>query len=170
MSSSNDIGSNELEIKTLEQTDELSTFDCSNADLMGLNEFIHSEALQYQEENLGVTYLFFYNKEIVGFATLVMSQIEAKWGNIQVKIKNYPALLIGRLAVHNIYRDRSIGKNICLWCVSKAKQLSREVGCRLVVVLTQGETVKFYQKCGFEIVPGHEKKPKIWMYLQLPTK
>jgi N-acetylglutamate synthase-like GNAT family acetyltransferase len=139
---------------------------------MGLNEFIHEEALQYQKENLGVTYLFFHRERIVGFVTLAMSQIETRETAfrlpLKVTIKNYPALLIGRLGTANDYRRRNVGKNICLWSVSTTKNLSREVGCRLVVVMTNINKVEFYSHCGFELVPKCEKKDKKWMYLQVP--
>jgi predicted GNAT family N-acyltransferase len=174
MSSQNDISSNNLEVKILERSDDLSTFDCGKDDVMGLNEFIHFEAHQFQKENLGVTHLFLYNKQIVGFATLAMSQIEIKLAQyilpIKVKIKYYPALEIGRLAIHNDYRGRHVGRCVCLWCLSLAKRLSKDVGCRLIVVLTEGKPVEFYKKCGFEVVPKYENKQRKWLFLQVPQE
>lgn len=174
MPSQDRISPSDLAVRVLEQTDDLSTFDCSRNDIMGLNEFIHSEAKQFQKEGLGVTHLFFYNDEIVGFATLSMSQIEIKYARyilpLQVKIKYYPALQIGRLAIDNRYRDRGLGKSICLWCLSLAQKISKKIGCRLVTVLTEGEPVKFYEKCSFKIFPRFEKKRRKWMYLQVPRE
>ena len=172
MSTEKDIPAAQLTVKTLEQSDELSRFDCSKNDSMGLNEFIHSEATRYQEEKLGVTYLFYYVCQTVGFATLAMSQIEIKEAPylvpIKVKIKDYPALLIGRLATHNEYRQRNVGESICLWCLETAKELSKKIGCKLVLVLTEGKPVDFYRKVGSEVFPKYEKKTKKWMYLQIP--
>lgn len=68
----------ELSFRVLQQSDDLTEFDCSLNDSMGLNEFIRREALDYQREKLGVTYLFYYRNEVVGFATLAMSGIEIK--------------------------------------------------------------------------------------------
>lgn len=171
MSSQTDIDFNELETKVLERSDDLSTFDSRADDVMGLNEFIHNEAMQYQEENLGVTHLFLYNEQIVGFATLAMSQIEVKLKpsilSFSATIKYYPVLLIGRLAVDNNFRGRNVGTNICLWCLGLAKELSKKVGCRFVVVLTEGKAVEFYKKCNFRIIPKHEKKERKLMYLQV---
>lgn len=172
MPSQEDIKFQELEFKILERSDDSSTFDCSEDDVMGLNEFIHSEAIQYQEENLGVTYLFLCNKQIIGFATVAMSRMEIKLAPsilpFHVEIKYFPALLIGRLAVHNEFRDRNVGANICLWCLGFARELSKKVGCRLIVVLTEGKIVDFYKKCNFKVVPKYEKKKKVLMYLQVP--
>lgn len=172
MPSPKDIRFQELRFKILERSDDLSAFDCSKDDVMGLNEFIHSEAMQYQKENLGVTYLFLYNKQIVGFATVAMSQMEIKYAPhilpFHVDIKYFPALVLGRLAVENEFRDRNVGAHICLWCLGLAKELSKKVGCRLVVVLTEAEVVDFYKKCSFKVVPKFEKKKKVLMYLQVP--
>jgi len=168
----NDIDFHDLEVKVLEDSDDLSAFDCSKNDIMGLNEFIHSEAMQFQKENLGVTYLFLYNGQIVGFTTIAMSQIEMKLTPLilpfPVTMKYYPALKIGRLAVDNNYRDRDIGTNLCLWCLHSAKELSERIGCRFIVVLTKGRQVDFYKKCSFKIIPKYEKKKKVFLYLQMP--
>jgi GNAT superfamily N-acetyltransferase len=175
MQPTNKVKSEDLSFKVLTENHDLSAFDCSKDDALGLNEFIHHEAQQYQKEQLGVTYLFFYKGQIVGFATLLMGQIEIKYAPylipFKVTTKYFPALLIGRLATDNRYRRRDIGRNICLWCVKKATELSKQVGCRLILVLTEGKPVEFYaDKCGFEIFPRFEKKTKKWMYLQIPQK
>jgi hypothetical protein len=119
MSTSEYIKAEELRFEILNEQHDLSKFDCSKDDEMGLNEFIHDEALQFQKENLGITYLFFHNTVIVGFATLAMSQIEIKQTKIKLSfetdIRDYPALMIGRLATDNSYRSRHVGLNITLW-------------------------------------------------------
>jgi len=172
MSTSEYVKAEELRFEILNARHDLSRFDCSKDDEMGLNEFIHEEALQFQKENLGITYLFFHNNNVVGFATLAMSQIEIKQTKIKLpfetEIRDYPAAMIGRLATDNNYRGRHIGLNISLWCVSKAKQLSSEIGCRLIIILTNDKKSSFYKNCGFEIVPKYERKAKKWMYLPIP--
>ncbi len=172
MPTSESVKPEELHFEILNDRHDLSHFDCSLNDEMGLDEFIHDEALAFQRENLGITYLFFYNNAIVGFATLAMSQIEIKDTKVRLPIKttirDYPAVMIGRLATSNEFRDRSVGQNICLWCVSKAKQLSKEIGCKLIITLTNDAKARFYEKCGFDIVPKSEKSPRKWMYLTIP--
>lgn len=167
-----DIKAEELRFEVLNERHNLDSFDCSFEDEMGLNEFIHNEALQFQKENLGVTYLFFYKDAIVGFATIVMSQLEIKLTKISLpfktSIRDYPALMIGRLASSNDYRHRHVGENMCLWCLSKAKQLSKELGCRLIIVMTRDKKTTFYTNCGFDMIPKCEKREKKWMYLPVP--
>lgn len=174
--STDNIKAEDLSYRVLQCSDDLSKFDCSLGDSMGLNQFIHSEALDYQREKLGITYLFFYQREVVGFATLAMSGIEIKHApallstilSSRVSVKDYPALLIGRLGTRNDFRRRNIGRKICLWCLDTAKELSEKIGCKLVIVMTMGEPVTFYRKVGFEVFPRYEKKEKKWMYLKIP--
>jgi len=44
--------------KILSSETDLSGFDCSINDELGLNDFIHNNALKYQQEGMGVTHLF----------------------------------------------------------------------------------------------------------------
>ena len=172
MSQKRYIASNELTYEILTDQHDLSTFDCSEQDDMGLNEFIHQEAIGFQREKMGITYLFYYHQTIVGFATLAMAQIEIKLTKItlpfKTTVKDYPALMVGRLATDNRYRGMHVGKNICLWCMSKGRQLSQEIGCKLIIILTKEGKQNFYGSCNFEMVPKFENKEKKWMYLRVP--
>lgn len=174
MSINDDIDTTDLEIKVLESSDDLTSFNYSKNDIMELNEFIHKQALLYQKENLGVTYLFFYQDKIVGFVTIAMSQIEVKETPtllpFPMTIKYYPALKIGSLAVGNDYRAKNVGTNICLWSLFFTKQLSKQIGCRFIVVLTQGKTIDFYEKCNFEILPKYKNKKKVFLFLKIPQQ
>ena len=121
--------------KILDEDDDVSSFTCGVGDI---DEFIQKEALGFQKERLGVTYLFMHNKELVGFATLSMADLkrekmEAK-DRLQSKIENYPALLIGQLAVCEELQGQDIGTFICDFCFDRALRFSKRVGCRFMFV------------------------------------
>jgi hypothetical protein len=145
--------STDFEIKKLDETDDLSVFDCSENDDLGLDEFLHDQAQMYQNEKMGITYLFYKGNQIAGYITVAMGSINVKKTEVDIpdfEKRRYPALLLGRVGVHNSFRRRSVGKCMCLWCVGLAQQLSFELGCRFIVLATQGESrVKFYKECGF---------------------
>ncbi len=86
--------------KILDQNDDVSSFSCGVKDM---DEFIQKEALDFQKERLGVTYLFMHDNDLVGFATLSMADLKREKLEAQHRpqsnIENYPALLIGQLAV-----------------------------------------------------------------------
>ena len=85
-----------IAVRKLEEEDDLSRFDCSKDDHMGLNEFIHEEALDFKQNRLSITYLFFYEGKIIGFVTLSMADIRAEQieedQRIPVNIKTFPGL------------------------------------------------------------------------------
>lgn len=114
--SSTKLGLQQLNIKQLEEQTDISSFDCSKEDTLGSHEFIHKEAKQYQKECMGSTYLFHLEDVFVGYVTVAMHAIEVKETRLRIvtNMKSYPALLLGRLGVHNDYRMRNIGRSICL--------------------------------------------------------
>jgi predicted GNAT family N-acyltransferase len=146
-------------IKKLNSHTDLSKFDCSKDDELGLNGFIHKEALKYQQNGEGVTHLFYRNNKIVGFVTLAMGSIRKD--KIAVSLVDYdkvnvPAMLLGRLAVDNSERDKGVGTYLLEYCVGFAVKLAKNtVGCRFVtLVTTKGSRASFYAKHGFKKVDG----------------
>jgi GNAT superfamily N-acetyltransferase len=162
----------DFSVKKLDEETDLSGFDCSENDDLGLDEFIHKEALDYQKEGMGVTHLFYADDKIAGYITLAMGSIGVRMTELEIEIydkKRYPALWLGRLAVHNKLRRRAVGKCMILWCIGLAQRVSAELGCRFIALVTKGEDrIKFYTECGFRECPIDlkEKEMKI-MYFQL---
>jgi len=154
----------QLTVEKLSPEHDLSNFNCSDEDISKVNEFIQEQALKYQNENMGVTHLFFYKDEIVGFVTLSMTYIEGKeapdegdlayFGN-----KKPPSMLIGQLGVDNIVRRRGLGRLLCDWCEGIAIELNKKVGCRYLVLHTERELIQFYEKCGFITKKPNKKSP-----------
>jgi len=150
------------------------SFTCDNGDEMGLNEFYHKEAFEYQDERLGITHQFRYLGRVVGFVTLAMTDIERvkipEEDQLFLHQKVYPALLIGRLASHNDCRDRGVRTYLCRWCIGFAIKTSLNVGCRYVALETIEKRVEWYQGRGFKILERvqHEGKPDtFWMYQKI---
>jgi hypothetical protein len=121
--------------KVLDKDDDVSTFSCGNKDI---DDFIQKEAFIFQEQCLGVTYVFNYESKLIGFATLCMGHLNkekmAFKDRLLKRIKSYPSLLIGELAVRNDYQGNDIGTFICDFCFDRAVRLSKILGCRFLVV------------------------------------
>ncbi len=168
---------NDFSVKKLDAQTDLAEFDCSENDNLGLDEFIHKEALDYQKESMGITYLFYNSDKIAGYITVAMGSIGVKMTTLRLDIFGdkirYPAILLGRLAVQNGLRRRAVGKCMTLWCIGLAQRLSAEIGCRFIVLVTKGESrVKFYNECGFQETSIDQKKKSSeeemkMMYFQL---
>jgi hypothetical protein len=161
--SSTKFAPDDFSVKKLDAQTDLSGFDCSENDNLGLDEFIHKEALGYQKESMGTTYLFYNSEKIVGYITVAMGSIGVKMTTLHLDIFGdkirYPAILLGRLAVQNGLRRRAVGKCMTLWCIGLAQRLSAEIGCRFIVLVTKGESrIKFYNECGFQESHIDQKK------------
>ena len=172
-----ELNSTSVQIKKLEAGDDLSNFSCNLEDDLGCDDFIHNtdEALVYQKERFGITYLFRIGDEIIGYATISMGSISSKsiGGRDKelVPLKEFPCLLIGRLGVSNTRRKSHVGSYLCEWCVGRAAKYSFDIGCRYVVLFTTFEKFEsFYKKCEFECVDEFkvtDKKRKVWLFQRI---
>lgn len=155
----------------LTQNDNVKLFLCNNADI---DQFIHDEALIYQEKCLGITYVFKHKDRIIGFATLCMGHINKHKmptnQRLPKRIPSYPALLIGQLAVCEDQQNNKIGTFICDYCLDKANKLSQILGCRFLLVDAVPEAVKFYSDYGFILAPKQEKEPQKLMFLDITKR
>lgn len=169
MSSEPSIDFDRLTITKLSPTHNLSAFDATDCELQ---EFIRDEALAYQKEALGVTYLVILESSIVAFFTLAMNSIPTEKLELQeiIRIRGkvnhpYPALLLGRLAVDKEWQSKGIGSFILEWVFGLARSLSASVGCRYVCLHCRDHMVKYYGDRGFERCEIEKKlnEPN-WMY------
>ncbi len=60
-----------------------------------------------------------------------------------------PALLVGYLAVHEMWEGLGVGRHMMYWAMRKARDYSRSIGCRTVVVYPLPDAIAFYEKIGF---------------------
>ena len=160
----------DLTFQILSEDSDLSFFHCDRNDELGVDEFIHKEALDYQRGHYGVTYLFYYEDRLVGSVTIAMAYVETSEipeseVDENLEIKQYPSMLIGQLGVDNDHRGIDIGTALCGWCVGKAVEFSKVVGCRYVSALTNEKIVEFYRKCGF--MTRSAKKKRVLMIKRL---
>jgi predicted GNAT family N-acyltransferase len=144
-------------LKVLSADVDLSGFDCSLDDELGLNDFIHNDAWRYQQKGMGVTYLYYRDNKIVGFITISMSSIKVSRTKVRVRgyeDDSYPALGFGRIGVANDERGNRYAGELMKYFIEFAKlKAVSEIGCRFIVLVTkQGFRVPLYKKYGFEVV------------------
>jgi GNAT superfamily N-acetyltransferase len=155
----------------LKEQDDLSEFYCSNEDI---NEFIHDEAKEFQNERLGISYVFLYDGRPVGFVTLSMAHLRRKRmkseDRLRIEIENYPALQIGQLAVCTDLERQDIGTFLCDFSLGKAYQFSEEVGCRFLVLNAKRDVIGFYEGYGFKLLPDQEERREPVMFLNIFSK
>ncbi|MFZ1127558.1 GNAT family N-acetyltransferase [Methanoregula sp.] len=147
------IGIEELQFLVL--TDEhrslLPTFKCKNNELRG---FLIENALDSQRDKTASTRLVIYNGRLVGYFTLVTDVIKKKEivdgdGEPTFQYSNYPALKIARLATHQDYENRHIGRSMLKKIYTIWIEFSHYIGCRIITVDAKPEAVGFYEKFAF---------------------
>jgi predicted GNAT family N-acyltransferase len=157
--------------KILDESDDTSKFSCGKKEI---DEFIQKQALSFQAQSLGVTYLFHQGADLVGFATLCMGHINkhkiASQDRLTQQVNSYPALLIGQLAVCEAHQGEGVGTYICDFCFDRAIRLSHRVGCRFLVVDALESAVEFYLKYGFTLAPKQEKEKQKLMFLDITKR
>jgi len=89
-------------------------FDSEDEDL---NDFIFNESLDYCRENLAIVYLVYQGDTVLGYFSLSSDSVKVN-NKLDIKLKYYPSLKIGRLAVDKKFKGRY-------------RILDNKVGCRI---------------------------------------
>lgn len=143
----------ELDIVKLSSGFDLSAFDCGDPDL---NSFLKDDALLYQKGSLAVIYLCLYKNHIVGYFSLSSDAIRLDFEEKESmpepkrRLGEYPAVKIGRLAVHKDFRKHGIGTFLIKAVIGKiSDEIVKEIGCRFITVDAYDQAIDFYKKLDF---------------------
>lgn len=156
-------------ITPLRKGDDFSRFSCGDDDL---DDFIRNDAFGYQEDQYAFTYVArTYGHVPVAFYSVVMDGIKKERipDKEELEIPSIPCYKIARLAVDEGYKGKDMGETLLFDCIYQAKELSREIGCRLVIVDSKQDSVGFYLKYGFEYTAKYKKQKHPTLYLDLLT-
>lgn len=74
-------------------------FDSGDEDL---NEFLYKESIDCCKSNLAVVYLVFYEDKLIAYFSLSSDSVKVN-SKLDIKLKYYPSMKIGRLAVDKEY-------------------------------------------------------------------
>nr|WP_320119754.1 GNAT family N-acetyltransferase [uncultured Marinifilum sp.] len=151
-----------------------SNFDCDNEDL---NEFFIEDALNYSKELIGKTYSFILDEKpeiILGAFTVSNDSLKVNSLNNGCKkrvrrkiphakyMKNYPAVLIGRLGVHKDFKGQKVGSQILDFIKLWFTDGKNKTGCRFIIVdaYNNPQALKFYESNGFKYLHTNEETEK----------
>ena len=156
--------SNTIKLIRLEPDTEILPFDCGDTDLNG---FLFDDAKNYSKDLIAVTYLIQENDMTIAYFNYLNDKIShtdldgsiekfaARVGIILLPkekshYKSYPAVKIGRLAVHIDYqKGGGYGKKI----INFTKGLftnKNKTGCKFITVDAYRDSLTFYEKMGFK--------------------
>lgn len=155
-----------LHFLPLSRDSDISAFSCGHADL---DEFLHEDSIEYQQERLSVTRLAYQDDDLVGFFTLVtdcidVKQVEPEDGKKGYPYRKYPAIKIARLGTDTRYQHIGIGFQMLSEILATTIELSDYVGCRIITVDSKQESVGFYERFGFKRATKKTSDP-VHMYM-----
>lgn len=145
-------------------------FDCGDEDL---NEFLLVDSFSNIENSLSIIYLCLYDGIVVAFFSLSADSIKIN-EPLEINYPMYPAIKIGRLAVHKDYQGIHIGSILLDWIVGFCLELGSDVGIRFISIdaYNQEKTKEFYYKNLFEELQPKKNKNRrnVPMYRDLCIK
>lgn len=124
-------------------------------------DHLQKDALNEQNRKIGTTWVWAYDDRVaLGYVTLAAYSVNKRYlendrkytGTEQFPYGTIPALLIGQLATHEEYERQGVGKRMVAWATKAAMDLSKIVGCRMVVVHPYDDVVGWYEKQKFKKV------------------
>ena len=159
----------DLEVPTiikLTENHEILHFDCGDKDL---NEFLYDDAKPHYSNLLSVTYLLEKDGKTAAFFSvlndkLCIEDLDSKnqWKKIfqgrlnqRKRFKSYPAVKIGRFAVHQEFQRAHLGGSLLDyikgWFISNNK-----TGCMYLTVDAYKDSLRFYEKNQFNYLSNRD--------------
>lgn len=142
-------------IEPLRREHAVEHFTCGEA---ALDEFLGRFALPSQQANASRTYVAVINDAVVGFYTLVASEVA--YANAPLRLSKgqarhpIPLMLLARLAVHRNYQGRRLGSGLLADAMKRALEAAQILGIRALAVHAKNEAAEqFYMHFGFSPSP-----------------
>lgn len=159
---------------------DLSAFDCGRKDI---NDFFRNDALDYQKELFGKTYLFSPRDDLNTVAaafTVANASIftrllpNSRQKKIGYEIRhskgqiNYPAVLLGRLGVDVRFSGFKLGRQIVEFVAQWFAGPENKSGCRHLIVDAYNEDwlLDFYDECSLKPIFGSENQEREYRQIE----
>lgn len=158
---------------------DVAGFSCGDEDL---DSFFATDCFAYAKQLLGKTYCFKLDSEpqrVVCTFTLSNAsirvddlpnsrkkKIEADIPHVK-SLKDYPAVLIGRLGVSKDFRSKHIGSDVLEYIKYWFIDAHNKTGCRFVIVdaYNKPSVMSFYERNGFKSVFSTEDQEKAYRHI-----
>ena len=145
-------------IRKIQDGETIQSFDCGDSEL---NDFLLYRANDYRESLLAVSYIYEEDKDIVAYFSLynyslsysdfiekkLFNKINRRINNSK-RMKQYPAIKIGRFAVNKDLNKKGIGSSL-LDIIKYSLVNNPQSGCRFITVDAYNTAIDFYLKNSF---------------------
>lgn len=155
-------------------------FTCGNDDM---DDFFKHDVLDYAQYHMGKSYCFrlanqpekivcafTVSTDSIRISTMPRSRRDKMWSitHHQKRLRRYPGILIGRLAVAKEFAGKGIGSELLYIIKQMFLDPNLRAGCRFLIVdaKNEPEVIPFYEKNGFKILIPSELQED--MYIDPP--
>ncbi len=145
----------DFRIEKLSRHHAVETFDCGEE---ALNRFLHRFAFTNQQANASQTYIALADSMVIGFYTLVVSEVT--YDDAPERLKKglgrhpVPLMLLARLAVSCMWKGRGIGSGLLKDAMLRTVQAADIGGIRALAAHAKDDTARaFYEHFGFIASP-----------------
>lgn len=157
--------------KLTEEGIDFSDFTCENKDF---EIYLKDKDLAIKDdlEDISKLWLFVHmpDMKVVGYVTLVMSQLSRFQHNSLMGLSRHdhiPGVLISEMARDIRYRQNGIGGRMIDFVATIGTELSKQIGCKILIVEALGERVSTYEKFGFTRIKDEVDLYRNPMFLRL---
>jgi GNAT superfamily N-acetyltransferase len=158
------IDPSEVEAYPLTQSFDISNFECGRE---SYDKYLKQTASDDHNSDIGKVWLFIHHKKIAGYVTIAMSQLHKSEHKRLSKLTTHgyiPGMLLGQMARDKNYKGRGIGKIMISWVVREAINISKRIGCRLIILQSEEDKVKTYENYGFLRIPDSKRKKNMMFF------
>lgn len=154
-------------VRKLQDGEVIESFNCGDAEL---NDFILKKAADYKKSLLAVSYVLEEKGNAIAYFALSNDNLsyedfvnKSSFNRINRRINNakrmrhYPAMKIGRLAIDLTQRKKGIGSSL-LDMVKYSLKNDPQSGCRFITVDAYNDAIAFYKKNGFTMLNEFQKE------------
>ncbi len=144
-----------LHIEKLQRAHAVERFDCGNE---ALNRFLIRYAFQNQQAGASTTYVALADREVAGYYTLVVGQVEHEGAPERLKkgLARHPVpiMLLARPAVATRCQGRGLGSGLMKDAMLRTLQAADIAGIRAFAVHAKDDTARaFYERFDFIASP-----------------
>lgn len=143
-----------VKIEELSKHHDRKGFYC---EVEALNHYLKTMALQHHSRDIAKTHVLTFEDDsgpVIAYATLNVCELDLSAEKQTPLLKklpiNAPAVRLCRLAVDKEHQGKGLGQYMLGFTLSKALEVSQNVGCSGIVVDAKDESAQtFYEQFGF---------------------
>ena len=163
------IHNNSGRVRKIQEGETFQSFDCGDTEL---NDFLLYSAHDYRETLLAVSYVYEEDKDVIAYFSLsndslsysdfiekkLFNKLNRRINNAK-RMREYPAMKIGRFAVMKDSKEKGIGSSL-LDIIKYSLVNNPQSGCRFITVDAYNGAIDFYQKNGFVMMNEFQSNKK----------